>query len=92
MKDLILLEGFKDACIDLVFTGENENGELFDIRIDIHQIAEFLSIEGKRINLIDGSDDIMEAARQMYDGFVNRPTSYDIEIKKQKVFKSLQVK
>jgi hypothetical protein len=92
MKNLFILDGFKDATCDLIFTGENEQSELFDIRIDIHQIAEFLSIEGKRINLIDGSDDIMEAARQMYDGFTNRPTSYDIEIKKQKVFKSLQVK
>ena len=92
LKELFLLDGFKDAVCDLIFTGEDENGVLYDIRIDIGQIAEYLSIDGKRINLIDGSDDIMESARQIYEAWTVRPTSYTISVTRQAklIFKTLQ--
>ena len=78
-----LLGTFRDAVCDLVFEAEDESGTLYDVRIDIGEIAQYLKHEGKQINIIDGSDDIMEAARQMYEGWSEREATYSIEVKRQ---------
>ena len=92
--DIQILDGFKDVICDLLFEGEDPNGTLYDIRIRIGEIAEFLAIEGKKINLIDGSDDIMEAGRQMYEGWSKRGADYSIEVVRQEklIFKTSKAK
>ena len=83
-QNVSLLEGFKDKVVDLAFIGEDDNGQLFEVLMDLGEIAEYLGIEGKRIDMIDGSDDIMEAAYQMFDRWKTGVTEYSIEVKKQK--------
>ena len=78
-----LLNTFKKHENDLVFEAESENGTLFDVSIDKAEIAEFSGIEGKNLDLVQGSDDIMEAARQMYEGWSERGASYSIEVVRQ---------
>jgi hypothetical protein len=82
-KQIQLLGTFEDAVRDLVFEAEDENGTLYDVLIDTGQIEGFLKLDGKELNLIDGSDDIMEAARQMYESFTIRDVGYSIEVKRQ---------
>ncbi len=79
-----LLGTFEDKTFDLAFEAENENGILYTVLIDLGEIAEYLHITNKKINLIDGSDDIMEAARQMFDRWKTGTTDYSVEVKKQK--------
>jgi hypothetical protein len=81
--DIQLLGTFRDATCDLVFEAESENGTLYDVRIDVGEIAQYLKYDNKKINLIDGSDDVMEAARQMYEGWSEREATYSIEVKRQ---------
>ena len=83
-QNIELLGTFKDLVFDLSFLAEGENGVIYNVLIDLGEIAEFLSVRDKQINLIDGSDDVMEAGREMFERWKTGTTSYSVEVKKNK--------
>lgn len=67
-------------CGDALFVGEEDNGTTHNVYIPVDSLKSYLQTD---IDIELGTD-LMDAAQGIYDASISRPTSYDLEIIKQK--------
>ncbi len=85
MKDLFILNGYKELGNTLRFDAEDENGAMYNVELDKEDIEAYLQTEGN-LNLEDAEeDDIKYIVQDIYDSWSKGHTRYNIETAKKKL-------